>query len=267
MSAHIHETAVIHPTALIAPTAVVGAHARIGPRCRLDHYAVIGAHTTLGHDNHVFSFAVVGGPAQDRRTQPDESNALICGDNNIFREGATISRGTHHGGGVTRIGDGNLFMAHSHVGHDALLGDGNTLANGVSLAGHVAFGDQVTIGGHAAVHQFVRIGSLAFVAANAMVSRDIPPYCMAAGDRAKLLGLNTTGLKRAGVSEVARSALLDTFRALLRMPRGARRERAHAALEHQTPEVVRLATFILNSERGVASASRRDPASDDGPIH
>ena len=267
MTNHVHATARVAEDVVIGPGAIVGAHAVIGPGTRLDAYAVVGPHTTLGARSHVFSFAVIGGPAQDRRTAPDEPHTLICGDDNIFREGVTISRGTAHGGGVTRIGDHNLFMAHSHVGHDATFGSYNTLANGVSIGGHVAIGDHATIGGHAAVHQYVRIGSLAFIAANAMVSRDVPPYCMAAGDRARLLGLNTTGLKRAGVDDHTRSALHEAYRALLRAGQTSRTERAHAALEHALPEVVQMAAFILDSERGVATASRRDANTPDGPVH
>ena len=267
MSAFVHETAEIAPGVILGPGAVIGAHARIGAHTQLDPYAVVGPYTTLGENNHVFSFAVVGGPAQDRRTAADAPHTLVCGSDNIFREGVTISRGTEHGGGVTRIGDHNLFMAHSHVGHDARFGSQNTIANGVSIGGHVSVGDHATIGGHAAIHQFVRIGSLAFVAANAMVSRDIPPYCMAAGDRAKLLGLNITGLKRAGFTAEIRGALNEAFGLLLRAGKEPRAQRAEAELKHPLTQVVEMATFILASERGVAAASRRGTNTPDGPIH
>ncbi len=245
----VHETAVVHPTARVAPGAVVGAHSVIGPDCVLDTYAVVGPYTTLGARCRVHPFAVVGGPAQDRRTDPDAPFRLTCGDDVLFREGATVSRGTAHGGGETRVGSRVLLMAQSHVGHDGLVGDDVTLANGVSLAGHVTLGDGATLGGHAAVHQFARVGDLAFIAANAMVSRDVPPYCLAAGDRARLYGLNVTGLRRAGMGPAERRALKAAFRALFGA--GARREVAAALSSSDVDPVARLARFVLASTRGV----------------
>ena len=152
-------------------------------------------------------------------------------------------------------------MAHSHVGHDCHIGDGCTLANGVSLAGHVHLGDRVTLGGHAAVHQFCRIGTLALVAANAMISRDIAPYCIAAGDRATLRGLNITGLRRAALPPDVRRALHAAYRNILR--HGPRRPAAEAALTSPVPEVAALAAFVLNSPRGVARAAKTTPAPND----
>ncbi len=260
----IHPTAVIDPTASVAddarigPGAIVGAHAVIGPGCRVDAHGIVGPHTVLGAGCHVFSFAVVGAAAQDRRTAPDAAHRLACGEGNIFREGVTVSRGTAHGGGLTRLGDGNLLMTHSHVGHDCVLGDHNTLANGVSLAGHVEVGERVTFGGHAAVHQFARVGDLALVAANAMVSRDVPPYCIAAGDRATARGLNTTGLRRAGLDAETRMALKRAFRSIMRGGESAdgRRAAAEALLSASLAEVRHLAAFVLAAKRGVIRARR-----------
>lgn len=253
-TARVDATARLGPGVRLGPGAIVGAHAVLGPGCRVDAHGIVGPHTTLGPRCHVFSFAVVGAAAQDRRTPPDAPHRLVCGADNVFREGVTVSRGTAHGGGLTRLGDGNLLMTHSHVGHDCRLGDGATLANGVSLAGHVEIGDRVTLGGHAAVHQFARVGDLALVAANAMVSRDVPPYCIAAGDRATLRGLNATGLRRAGLSPEVRRALAAAYRALFRA--GARRVAAEALADDPVAEVAALARFVLASPRGVARARR-----------
>lgn len=264
---HIHETATIGPDVRIGPGVIIGAHSVIGRGTILDPYAVIGPYTTLGARTHVFSFAVIGGPAQDRRTPADASHRLECGQDNVFREGVTVSRGTEHGGGVTRIGDNNLLMAHCHVGHDCQIGHRNTIANGVSLGGHVVMADGAVIGGHAAVHQFARIGSLAFVAANAMVSLDVPPYCMAAGDRARLVGLNTTGLKRAEVPHEVRRAIKSAFRALFMADIGSRSERAQAAARGAIPEVAALARFVLESTRGVTAARRSSDPTSNGSIH
>ena len=256
MSALIHETATIDPTAYIGPGASVGAHSTVGAHCRLEAYAIVGAHTHLGARNHVHSFAVVGGPAQDRRTPWDAPYPLVCGDDNVFREGVTVSRGSAEGASETRIGHHVLLMAHSHVAHDCLLGDFVTLANGVSLAGHVTLGNRVTIGGHAAVHQFCRVGTLAFIAANGMVNRDVPPYCLAAGDRATLRGLNTTGLKRADIAPETRRALQRAFHALLRRSPSA--SESESDLKDTPFEAVReLIAFMAPSRRGIMAVERR----------
>ncbi len=253
MKSLIHETAQIGPSTTIGPGAIIGEGAVLGAGCRIDPYAIIGPWTELGEYNHVHSFAVIGGAAQDRRTQVDEAHRLQIGEHNVFREGVTVSRGTEHGGGMTVIGNENLFMTGSHVGHDCAIGHHNTIANQVSLAGHVVLGTRCTIGGHAAVHQFCRIGDLALVAANAMVSLDVPPFCIAAGDRATLRGLNSTGLKRASMDPELRKELARAFKALFRGGVG-RLQRAQMLSDHNCAEVQALASFVLQSERGVLSS-------------
>jgi UDP-N-acetylglucosamine acyltransferase len=186
----VHATAWVHPTAQVSPAAVVGPHSSIGAECVIHPYAVVGPHTSLGAGCVVYPFAVIGGPPQDRRTPPDATTRLVCGDANTFREHSTVSRGTPHGGGETRLGAENLLMTGAHVGHDALLGDGCVLANGVSLAGHVEVGDRVTFGGHAGVHQFVRVGALALVAANSEAGTTTP--WIASARRLKASRLGTT---------------------------------------------------------------------------
>ena len=256
MTPLIHPTAAIDPSAIIGHGAAVGAHSTGGPGTRLENYAVVGAYTHLGARNHVHSFAVVGGPAQDRRTAWDAPFTLVCGDDNVFREGVTVSRGSEDGDGETRIGSHALLMAHSHVAHDCRLGDHITLANGVSLAGHVSLGDRVTVGGHAAVHQFCRVGTLAFIAANSMVSQDVPPYCLAAGDRATLRGLNTTGLRRANIDADTRRALSVAFRRHLRDARAD--VEALRALQDAPHEVVRrFVEFLGEGDRGIMRVQRR----------
>lgn len=250
----IHPSATIHGRASVHPTAVVGPECVLAAGCVLGPYAIVEARTALGPDCIVHSFAVIGAAPQDRRERAQSPGRLVCGADNVFREGVTISRGTEHGGGSTRIGAGNLFMAHSHVGHDSSIGDHCTLANGVSLAGHVDLGDRVSIGGHAAVHQFARIGRLAFIAANAMVSKDVPPFCMAAGDRARLVGLNSTGLRRAAFSAELRSALKGAYRRLLQGT--CRSKEANGPLESTVAEVRELARFIRESERGITRSQR-----------
>lgn len=265
MHALVDPTALVDATARLAAGVVVGAGAEIGPGCVLHPYAVVGPNTTLGAGCHVHSFAVVGADAQDRRTPSDAPTRLVCGPDNVFREHVTVSRGSAHGGGVTRLGAGNLLMAGAHVGHDCLLGDAITLANGVSLAGHVEIHDRAGLGGHAAVHQFARVGALAFVAANAMVSQDVPPYCLAVGDRARLLGLNVTGLRRAGLERETRDALHRAFRLRLTGPAARRRDAATLAeLEALSvhAEVRAFLGFLTEGRRGHCRAVRAAQAVD-----
>ena len=194
-SAEIEESVILHPTV------VVGQNAKIGRKCILEPYSIVGANTRLGEGNHLYSFAVVGSRAQDKKDAGDDVFELICGHFNQFREGVTISKGTSYAQ-RTVIGDENLWMAQSHLGHDGIVGNQCVFANGVSIAGHVEIGHQVHFGGHSAVHQFVKIGRLSFVAANAMVSQDVPPFCLVAGDHAKIRGLNLVGLKRAAAPKL-----------------------------------------------------------------
>lgn len=258
MTSLIHKTATIDSTATVHPTALVGAHSRIGPGTVVDAYAIVGEHTALGSNNRVYSFAVIGGEPQIR---PSEQNAaaagrLHIGDRNIFREGVTISRGSNKGDGVTTIGDDCLVMAYAHVGHDCVLGDQVTLSNMVSLAGHVTVDDGATCSGYSAIHQFVRIGRLAFIAANAMVSQDVPPFCMAAGDRARLVGLNTTGLRRAGYDDASRSALRGAFKTLRKQAQRSDETRIQSQSKDDSAHLQEFWRFLASGTRGIMPASR-----------
>jgi len=215
----IHPTAVIHAGAELAEDCVIGPYSIIGPRVtigrrsRIGPHVVIEGHTTLGEGNVVYQFASIGAAPQDLKYKGEDS-VLIIGNQNIIREYVTLQPGTVAGGMKTVIGDHNLFMAGSHVGHDGVIGDMNIFANFCGMAGHVVIGNKVTIGGMAGVHQFVRIGDLAFIAAGAMVGKDIPPYCMAQGDRATLVGLNQVGLQRNGFSAEQIMRLRRIYRAI-----------------------------------------------------
>lgn len=201
----IHPTAIVDPGAKIAEDCTIGAYSIIGPQvslgrgARVGPHVVIEGHTTLGEGNVVFQFASLGAVPQDLKYQGEDSQ-LIVGNGNIIREYVTLQPGTSGGGMKTVIGDKNLFMAGSHVGHDGIIGSHNIFANFCGMAGHVVVGNRVTIGGMAGVHQFVRLGDLSFLGAGAMVGKDVPPYCMVHGDHAQLIGLNQVGLKRAGFS-------------------------------------------------------------------
>ncbi len=253
----IHPTAIIHPearlhdTVEIGPYAVIGPKVRIGAATRVGPHAVIEGDTTLGERNRVFQFASVGAIPQDLK-YAGEDTKLVIGDENQIREFATLHIGTAGGGGVTRIGNRNLFMAYSHVAHDCTIGNGCVLANSAALAGHIQMGDYVTLGGLSAVHQFTRIGNYAFIAGGAMVAMDVPPYCTAQGDRAELVGLNTVGLSRHGYSEEQINRIKDAYKILFRSKLGLNEAISKLQAEHSGhPEIEELLDFVLNSKRGL----------------
>jgi len=253
----------VHPTAVVArgaeleagvtvgPYAVIGPHVRVGAGCRIGAHAVVDGHTTLGEATRIFSFASVGSIPQDLK-YAGEASTLELGEANIVREFVSINPGTAAGGMATRTGKGCVFMVNAHVGHDCRLGDHVIVSPGAALGGHVTIEDHAIIGGLVGVHQFVRIGESALCAAGAMVSMDVPPFCVAAGDRARLRGLNVVGLRRRGFTSATLAALKRAYRMLFQAP-GTRRDAvAHTreAVGH-VPEVAHLLDFVLASQRGV----------------
>jgi UDP-N-acetylglucosamine acyltransferase len=253
----VHPTAILEPGAQLHPSVEVGPFAVIGPRVKLGAGTRVGSHavlegdTELGAGNQVFHHASVGAAPQDLKYAGEETR-LVIGEGNQIREFTTLHRGTAGGGGVTRIGDRNLFMAYSHVAHDCQVGSGCVLANSVALAGHVELGDHVILGGLSGVHQFTRIGSHAFVAGGAMVVLDVPPYCTAQGDRAELAGLNTVGLTRHGYTEEQVGRIKDAYRILFRSKLGLAEAVESLRREHGGhPEIDALLAFVSSSRRGL----------------
>jgi UDP-N-acetylglucosamine acyltransferase len=253
----IHSTAIVPKTAEIDSSCEIGPYAVIGPRVRMAADNIVGAHaviegdTTIGKKNHIFQFAAIGAIPQDLK-YGGEPTRLEIGDGNQIREFATIHIGTAGGGGVTRIGNGCLFMAYSHVAHDCQIGEGCILANCAALAGHVQVEAHVVIAGLSAVHQFTRIGRHAFIAGGSMVAMDIPPYCTAQGDRAVLAGLNTVGLKRHGYTDDQVSHIKSAYKILFRSRLGLREGLARVKAEFGgKPEIDHLVGFIEGSERGI----------------
>lgn len=253
----VHPTAVVHPdaqiheTVEIGPYSVIGPKVKIGPGSHVGPHVVIEGRTTLGARNRVFQFSSLGAAPQDLK-YGGEDTELIIGDENQIREFTTLHIGTAGGGGVTRIGNRNLFMANSHVAHDCVVGNGCILANSAALGGHVMVEDHVIFSGLTAVHQFTRIGKHAFVAGGAMVVMDVPPYCMAQGDRAELVGLNTVGLERHGFTEAQigriKEAYKILFRSKLQMAEALARLKAEFSGQ---PEIDHLVEFISQSKRGL----------------
>jgi len=253
----------IHPSAQVAPGAeldtgvVIGPYTVIGPQVRIGKdtwvgpHTVIEGHTTLGQENHVFQFASVGAIPQDKKYRGEES-LLAIGDRNTIREFATLNPGTSGGGMVTRIGNDNLFMVYSHVAHDCLIGNHAILANSAALGGHVTLEDHATIAALAAIHQFARIGESAYIGAGSMVSLDVPPYCLANGDRAHLYGLNLVGLKRRGFQPEQLAAIKKAYRTLFTEGLPLKDALTRVRSEHPTStEVARLVDFVACSSRGV----------------
>jgi UDP-N-acetylglucosamine acyltransferase len=253
----VHPTAVVSPTAELDHGVAIDAHAWVGPRVRLGrdthvmHHASVDGATALGSGNRVFPYAQVGCLPQDLKYRGEEGR-LSIGDRNQIREFATLSIGTLGGGLATTIGSDNLLMNYSHVGHDCHVGDHAILANGVPLAGHVTVEDHAILSGLAAVAQFVRIGESAFVGGGSMVVMDVPPFCIANGDRAKLKGLNLVGLERRGFDAEEVQALKRSYRVLFQSKLLAAEAVARVRAElGGSPRSLQLAAFVEGSERGV----------------
>jgi UDP-N-acetylglucosamine acyltransferase len=253
----IHPAAAVAGGAELAEGVEVGAYAVIGPQVRIGPGTVVGPHaviegrTTIGERNRIFQFASVGAPPQDLKFRGEPSR-LEIGDGNTIREFVSISPGTEAGGMVTRIGDQNLFMVNAHVAHDCIVGNRTILANSASIGGCVVLEDYAIVGGLAGVHQFVRLGQSAILGAGAMASMDVPPFCTAAGDRARLRGLNLVGLRRRGFSaellQRLKHAYHILFQSRLRMRPAIDRVRAELGA---CREIEDLLQFIESSRRGI----------------
>jgi UDP-N-acetylglucosamine acyltransferase len=250
----------VHPSAVIEPGARLAEDVSIGPFCYLgadveigrgselvSHVCVLGP-TRIGEHNRVYPQATLGAAPQDRSYQGEHSE-LVIGDHNEIREGVTLHRGTRKGGGVTRIGSHCLLMVGVHVAHDCVLEDHVILTNQTSLAGHVQIESRAVVAGHVGVMPFVRLGQLSFVAAASLVERHVPPFVVAAGDRARVRGLNHVGLRRAGVPAPSLHALELAFRHVFRSS-----EPVLSALDTLPSELL-TDPYVAKLARGVRAAS------------
>jgi len=255
----------IHPTAIVDPKAEIGEGVEIGPYSvvergvsigegtKIGPHVVIREGTQVGRKCQIFQFSSIG-EAPQAFAYRGEKTSLLIGDQNIIREFVTLHRGTPHGGGKTVIGDGNYVMAYSHVAHDCHIGNQVVLANGATLAGHILIEDNAIIGGLSAIHQFCRIGAHAFISGLTGVTLDIPPYMLSSGNRAKLFGLNTVGLKRAHFREETLRALKKAYRIIFRsgLTLGKALKSVGEDEISQMPEVQHLLQFIQHSKRGIS---------------
>ena len=253
----IHDKAIINSRAEIDSNVDIGAYSIIGDNVFIGSGTVIGPHVvidpfvTIGRNCRVFQYAAIGAVPQSLKFEGEKTYVKI-GNGTIVREFVTIHRGTGFGGGITEVGEENFLMAYTHIAHDCRVGRKVVMANNATLAGHITIGDHATIGGLVAVHQFVKIGEYAFVGGKSAVVKDVPPYVIAAGDRAELHGLNSVGLKRHGFSPTTLSLLKKTYRIIFRigLTMNEAIERVRADVE-QVPEVVNFIDFIRSSQRGV----------------
>ncbi|HEX4210315.1 MAG TPA: acyl-ACP--UDP-N-acetylglucosamine O-acyltransferase [Candidatus Binataceae bacterium] len=259
----MHPSAVIDAKAEVDSTVQIGAGAVIGPEVSIGAgttigpYAVIEGPTVVGARNQIFQFASIGAAPQDLKYRGEPSR-LVIGDNNRIREFTTIHRGTEGGGMLTKIGNSVLVMNYAHIAHDCFIGDHAIIANSTELAGHCVLEEWVVTAGMCGVHQFSHIGAHAFIAAGSKVAQDVPPYAMVAGDRrARLIGVNSTGLERRGFAPGTITALKSAFRTLF-YGKLLREEAIRQVLnEHgHSAEVRRVVEFITESERGVVGRDR-----------
>jgi UDP-N-acetylglucosamine acyltransferase len=254
----VHPSAVVDPRAELAPDVEVGPGAVIGPDVRVGSRTVIGAHAvldghlTIGADNRIFPHAVLGTPPQDIKYM-NEPTRLQIGDRNLIREFATVHRGTPQGKGITAIGSDVFLMAYVHIAHDNLLEDHVVVANSAQIAGHVVLGEYAIVGGCSAVHQFVRVGPHAFIGGGSILVMDVPPFCKATGNRARLHGLNTIGVRRRGFSEedvkCLRRAYRLAFQSNLLVSEAA--DRIEREITPQCRAARVLAEFLRTSRRGI----------------
>ncbi len=252
----IHPSAIIEEGAQIGQDVSIGAFTIIGSEVKIGDGTSIGSHslitgkTTIGRHNEIFSHATIGSIPQDLKFDGEDVE-LIIGDHNTIREYTLFNPGTIGGGSKTVIGNKNLFMGYVHVAHDCIIGNNCIFANVATLAGHVEIGDHVVVGGLTPVHQFCKLGNYAMIAGGSVVTQDIPPFCLAEGNRAVLRGLNLTGLRRnlknrSDVDQIKKAykeifesgnAISDTAKAL--------------KLKNDNPYVMELASFVTETKRGI----------------
>ena len=253
---NIHKTAIIEQGAQLGNNISIGAYTIIGKNVKIGDGTIIDSHTliegktTIGKNNHIFSHASIGTIPQDLKFNGEDVE-LIIGDNNKIREFTLFNPGTLGGGSITKIGDNNLFMGYSHVAHDVIVGNHCIFANGVTLAGHVEIDDYAVIGGLTPVHQFCKIGSHVMIGGASAVIQDIPPYCLAEGNKAVLRGLNLNGLRRRFENREDIDAIKNAYKELFTLGRPLQ-EAADELLENSLNEhVKKLALFVKNTSRGI----------------
>lgn len=254
-TAIIHPEAKLHPSVEVGPWCTVGPHVTIGARTKLMSHVVVDGWTEIGEDNTFFPFSVTGAIPQDLKYRGEETHVVI-GNHNTIRESVTINLGTVGGGGVTRIGNGNLLMAYVHLGHDCIIGNNCIIANGTGLAGHVTLEDYVTVNGQCGVVQFVKIGKHSYIGGQSGLERDVPPFCIAIGTRpTQIKGANIVGLRRRGFSTETIQKINEALKLWSRPD--VLKDQCLLEVEAQygdVPEIQEFLSFIRSSKAGVVKA-------------
>jgi UDP-N-acetylglucosamine acyltransferase len=249
-SAVVHSKAQLDPTVHVGPYAVVDEQVVIEAGCRIGPHAYLTGRTHVGRNNQFHAGCVIGDAPQDLKYR-GEPTGLRIGDGNVFREHVTV----HRSNSLTEdtvIGAKCFFMAHSHVGHNSQVGDRVIMANGALLGGHVTIGDRAFISGNCLVHQFTRVGSLALMQGGAAVSKDLPPFTVARGDNG-ICGLNTVGLRRAGLTSDQRIELRRLYHLLFRGHKSLRQALKQAQETYASEHALILLNFVASSRRGLCS--------------
>lgn len=264
-TAYVHPTAELDTGVEVGPFTVIGEGVRIGKNSRIRSHVVVDKWTTIGRNCDIFQFVSVGAPPQDLGYKGDKTEVII-GDNNVIREFVTIHRATTKGARRTVCGSNNLFMNYVHIAHDCTLGDDIIMANNATLAGHVSIDDHAIVGGLVAVHQYVRIGAYCIIGGASAVSKDIPPYVLAVGNRAKLYGLNMVGLRRKGFSRDDVSEIKKAYQIMFKSSLTV--NEATEKLKEEMPDSVhakRFVDFVKESKRGITRmrSKKKSDAHDD----
>ncbi|MFZ7111617.1 MAG: acyl-ACP--UDP-N-acetylglucosamine O-acyltransferase [Desulfatiglandales bacterium] len=253
----IHPSAVVSPHAELAegvqvgPYSVIGDHVTIGRDTYIGPHVAVEGHTTIGERNRIYPFVSIGSPPQDIGYKGEDTR-LIIGDDNVIREYTTINRATTKQDWETVLGNRNYIMAYAHIAHDCILGNQVIMSNVATLGGHISVGDHAILGGLVAVHQFVRIGAYAFLGGKCGVDRDVPPFMIAAGSRARLYGINRRGLARQGFSQEAIEGLKRAYRIIWRDNRRFSEGLDQVRREIDPfPELETLLGFFNDSKRGI----------------
>lgn len=252
----IHKTAIIEDGAILGDNISIGAYsiikkdAKIGDGTIIESHTLIDGKTTIGKNNHIFSHAVIGSIPQDLKFSGEDVE-LIIGDNNKIREFTLFNPGTKGGGSITKIGNNNLFMGYVHVAHDVIISNNCIFANAVTLAGHVEVDDFAVIGGLTPIHQFCKIGTQVMVGGASAVAQDIPPFCLAEGNKAVLRGLNLTGLRRRFDDREDIDEIKSAYKSLFESNKPLK-ETAKELLDTKKNKYVQeLASFVMNTKRGI----------------
>ena len=259
----VHATAIITPGAKLHPTVKVGPYSIIGPDVEIGANTVIGAgchilgHTTIGCDNVVHPSVVIGTPPQDLKYKGEKTFVKI-GNGNHFREFVTIHLAEGEGNS-TIVGDNNLLMAYVHIAHNCKVGNNIIMSNCATLAGHVEVGDRAVLGGFTGVHQFCKVGCMVMIGGMSKITKDVPPFIKIDGNPARVVGLNSVGLKRNNVPRESIANIRELYKVFFRSEMNVSQimEKWSELVDAEDPHVAMFHAFVKGARRGVYKRTRR----------